>query len=174
MKRFSWLYMLIVLVISSSAAQALPTAWSPSMAGVGPHGYDWEIGNWSCTNSMPSTPMGGPSSETLTATRTNTGALLFRTTGANYDSVYYNRYDAKSKMWLSPFALADGSYGSESTTQTGKTTVWSGQVFFAPSRKTIPTRDTYVIISSTKLTDLGENQIGGSWKPQYNYSCTKT
>ena len=174
MRRFYWLVTLIVLAVAASAAQAQPTAWSPSMAGVGAHGYDWQIGNWSCTNSMPMTPLGAPSSETFTATRTNSGAVLFHTTGKNYDSVYYNLYVAKTKTWLSPFALADGSYGSESTNQTGKTTVWTGQLFFAATGKTIPTRDTYVILSSTKLTDLGEDQFSGTWKPQYNFTCTKT
>jgi hypothetical protein len=84
-------------------------------------------------------------------------------------------YVAKTKKWLGPFALADGSYGSESTTQTGKTTVWTGPVFYAATGKTMQNRDTYVIFSSTKYTDLGELQSEDStWKTQYKVTCTKT
>jgi hypothetical protein len=173
-KRFYWLVTLMVLAVATSAAQANSTAWSPAMAGVGAHGYDWQIGTWSCTNSMPSA-MGGPASQMLTVTRTNGGAVMFHTTGENLDVVAYNVYVAKTKTWLGPYALADGSYGTESTTQTGKTTVWAGPEFFAAMGKTTQARDTYVVLSATKYTDLGEYQSGdGTWKTQYNTTCTKT
>jgi hypothetical protein len=174
MKRFCWLVTLILLAVATSAAQARSNEWSPSMAGVGAHGYDWLIGNWSCTNSMH-TPTSGPSRQMSTVTRTDSGAVMFHTTGENLDLVEYNIYVAKTKTWLAPFALADGSYGSESTTQTGKTTVWSGPQFFVTTGKTMQARDTYVILSSTKFTDLGEYQSGaGTWKKLYSLSCTKT
>ena len=174
-KRFYWLITLMVLAVATSAAQAQPNTWSPSMAGVGAHGYDWQIGNWSCTNSMPPSPMGGPSSQTFTATRTSSGAIMFHTVAKNFDEVAYNLYVAKTKTWLGPFAIADGSYGSESTTQTGKATVWTGQGFFTATGKTMQVRDTYVIPSAAKLTDLGESQsASGTWKAQYNLTCTKT
>jgi hypothetical protein len=71
--------------------------------------------------------------------------------------------------------LADGSYGTESTTQTGKTTVWTGPAFYGATGKTAQNRDTDVILSSTKFTDLGEYQADdGAWKTQYNLTCTKT
>jgi len=175
MKRFYWIVTFIVLTVATSAAQSSSAEWSPSMAGVGAHGYDWQIGNWSCTNSMPLSPMSGPSKTTGTVTRTNSGALLYHTTGKNFDSVGYGVYVAKTKTWLGPVALADGSYGSESTTQTGKTTVWTGPIFYAATGKTMQGRDTYVILSSTKYTDLGEYQSGdGTWKTQYKLACTKT
>jgi hypothetical protein len=174
MKMFYWLTTVMVLAVASSAAQAKSTAWSPSMAGVGAHGYDWQIGNWSCTNSMPSA-MGGPSIQTLTVTRANSGAVMFHTTGENFDSVGYNQYVAKTKTWLGPYAAADGSYGTESTTQTGKTTVWAGPAFIAAMGKTTQGRDTYVILSATKYTDLGEYKSDdGTWKTQYITTCTKT
>jgi len=174
MKRFYWLVTLMVLAVATSAAPAQSDAWSPSMVGVGAHGYYWQIGNWSCTNSMH-TPMSGPSSQTSTVTRTNSGAVMFHITGENLDLVAYNVYVAKTKTWLAPFALADGSYGSESTTQTGKTTVWTGPQFFVSTGKTMQARDTYVILSSTKYTDLGEYQSDdGTWKKLYDLTCTKT
>lgn len=174
MKWFYWLVMLMVVAVATSAAQAKSTAWSPSMAGVGAHGYDWQIGNWSCSNSMP-LAMGGPSSQTLTVTPAKSGAVMFHTTGKNFDLVAYNQYVAKTKTWLGPYASADGSYGSESTTQTGKTTVWAGPAFIAGMGKTTQGRDTYVIFSATKFSDLGEYQSNdGTWKKQYNTTCTKT
>jgi hypothetical protein len=173
MKRFYWLVTLMVLAVATSAARAQSTAWSPSMNGVGAHGFDWQIGNWSCANSMPPSPM-NPTSQTGTVTRTNGGALLYHFTGENYDYVSYDVYVAKTKTWLGPVALADGSYGSESTTQTGANVVWTGS-FYPATGKMMQVRDTDVILSSTKFTDLGEYQSDdGTWKKLYNLTCTKT
>ncbi len=173
MKRLLWFVTLAALAVAPCAAQAQPTAWSASMVGVGPHGYDWAIGRWSCTNSMPS-PMGGPSTSTSTVTASNGGGVFFRNTGKNFDNSYYAVYGSKTKAWLSPFIFADGSYGSESTTQTGKKIVWTGSVLDAASGKTMQVRDTDVMLSATKYTDLGESQSGGIWKAQYNLTCTKS
>lgn len=144
---------------------------SASMYGAGPHGYDWAIGTWSCTNSMPS-PMGGPSNTTLKVTRTNGGAMFYRSTGQNFDNSWYNVYMPMTKTWVSPFIIADGSYGTESTTQTGKKIVWTGLASDAGSSKTEQIRDT-LMISGAKYTDLGEVQSVGTWKTQYNVTCTK-
>jgi hypothetical protein len=173
MKRLLWFVTLVALAIAPCAAQAQPTAWSPSMVGVGPHGYDWMIGRWSCTNSMPS-PMGGPSTSMSTVTASNGGGVFFRNTGKNFDNSYYAVYVSKTKAWLSPFIFGDGSYGSESTTRTGKKIVWTGSVFDTASGKTMQVRDTDVMLSATKYTDLGEYQSGGIWKAQYNLTCTKS
>jgi hypothetical protein len=164
------------------AAAAIIAIGTPSMAraevastamyGAGPHGYDWEIGTWSCTNDSPSAES-GPADQTLTVTKTSSGALLFHTTGTNFDFTSYNTYVPSIKMWLSPYSGADGTYGNESTSQTGKKVVWVGSTHFADSGKTMPTRDTYVN-SPNKYTDLGEFSSGGVWKKQYNMTCTKT
>jgi hypothetical protein len=142
-----------------------------NMYGVGPHGYDWAVGTWSCTNSMPSA-MGGPSSMTLKVARTNGGSIFFRSTGTNFDNSWYNIYVPSKKMWLSPFIVSDGSYGTESTTQTGPKVVWTGSAFDATSGKTVQVRDT-TVFAPTKYTDLGEQKSGGLWKTQYNVSCTR-
>ena len=143
------------------------------MYGVGPHGFDWMIGKWSCTNSMPS-PMGGPSTSMSTVTASNGHGVFFRNTSKNFDNSYYLQYVSKTKAWLAPVIYADGSYGSESTSQTGKKIVWTGSVFDAASSKTMQVRDTWVIPSAAKFTDLGEVQSAGTWKTQYNVTCTKT
>ncbi len=170
MKRLLWLIMPAALVVLPCAAQS--QMMSASMYGAGPHGYDWAIGTWSCTNSMPS-PMGGPNSTTLKVTRTNGGAIFYHSAGENFDNSWYNVYVPKTKTWVSPFIVADGSYGTESTAQTGKKIVWTGSAFFAESGKTEQIRDTNVI-SAVKYTDLGEVQSAGTWKTQYNVACTKT
>jgi hypothetical protein len=169
MKNLLWSILLTTLVVPCTAQAQTMAA---SVYGAGPHGYDWAIGTWSCTNSVPS-PMGGPSSTTLTVARTNGGAIYYRATGTNFDNSWYNVYVPKTKSWVSPFILADGSYGTESTTMTGKKIVWTGTAFDSSSGKSVPIRDTNTI-SATKYSDLGEMQSGGTWKTQYNVSCTKS
>jgi hypothetical protein len=121
---------------------------------------------------MPS-PMGGPTHTTLTVSKANNGAIFYRSTGTNFDNVWYNVYVPAKKMWTSPFILADGSYGTESTSQTGKKIVWVGTATFGDSGKMMPIRDTNSI-SPNNYADLGEYRSGGVWKAQYNVSCART
>ena len=119
--------------------------------------------------------MGGPASTTLTFSRSNAGSALFiRVTGKNFDGTSYLAYESKTKTWWNPSALADGGYADESTTDTGKKTVWTGSFFNAASGKTLQVRDTYAMPSLAKYIDLGEYQSGGTWKTQYNTTCTKS
>ena len=171
MKRVFSVATLVFTALAPCAAAAASAPMSASAYGAGPHGYDWAIGTWSCTNSMPS-PMGGPNTQTLTVTRTNGGAIFYHAVGQNFDNSWYNVYQPKTKSWVSPFILADGSYGTESTSQTGKKIVWIGMAVDA-SGKSMHIRDTNTI-SATKYADLGEYQSGGAWKEQYNVSCTKS
>jgi hypothetical protein len=168
MNRFLWLIMVTAFVVVPCAVYA--QAMAPSSNGVGPNGFDWAVGTWSCTNSMPS-PMGGPATQTLVVTKTSNGSIMYHATGANFDNVWYNVYQPQSKTWVSPFIINDGTHGSESTSQTGEKIVWLGQAT-DPTGKTMQIRDTSVV-TSTKYTDLGEVQSGGAWKAQYNVTCTK-
>lgn len=164
-----------IFLICALAAVLVPAAarsQTSATFGAGPNGYDYMIGTWSCVNSMAPSAMGAPAEETQTVSKSG-GVLLFHSTGKNLDVSSYNVYVAKKKMWLSPFAVADGTYGSESTAQTGKTVVWTGSLYDPGSGKTLPTRDTYTN-EATKFIDLGENQIGGTWKAEYRLTCTKT
>ena len=142
----------------------------PSTVGAGPNGYDWQIGTWSCSNSMPSAA-GGPSSQTLTVTRTSGGAILYHTAAERFDVTSYNVYVPAKKMWLSPFIVADGTYGSEATTDSGKTIVWTGTQV-DPAGKTSQVRDT-LVYDGTKYSDLGETRLADTWKVQYKITCTK-
>lgn len=170
MKRILYALVAMTAVVAPSVARAQMTA--NAVYGAGAHGYDWAIGTWSCTNTMPS-PMGGPTQTTLTVSKANNGAVFYRSTGANFDNVWYNVYLPAKRMWTSPFILADGSYGTESTSQTGKKIVWVGSAYFGSSGKMMPIRDTNVI-GPDKYTDLGEYRSGGVWKAQYNVACTRT
>lgn len=116
--------------------------------------------------------MGGPSSQTLTVTKTSAGALMYHATAPNFDNVWYNVYKPNSKSWVSPFILADGSFGTESTSQTGPKIVWIGTAT-DPGGNKMQIRDTNTFDGS-KYSDLGEYQSGGAWKPQYNMTCTKS
>jgi hypothetical protein len=171
MKHF--LFVASAMIAVFAPAVAYPQTTSAPSYGVGPNGYDWLVGTWSCTNSMPPTPDGGPVHTTLTVSKTNGGDIFLRTTGTNFDVASYNIYMPSKKMWLSPFILTDGSYGSESTSQTGTKVVWVGTAHDGPSGKLMSTRDTYAN-SANKYTDLGENRIGGVWKAIYNITCTKS
>jgi hypothetical protein len=143
------------------------------MIGAGPHGNDWTIGTWSCTNSMPATAIGGPSNQTVTVSRIGDGALLNHWTGNNYDFYSHSVYVPAKKMWVSTFIAPDGSYGGESTTQTGKTIVATGTAVDATG-KTMQMRDTQVYMGPTKYTDVGELLLAGTWKTEYKISCTKS
>ena len=77
-------------------------------------------------------------------TRTSGGALFYRSSGENFDNSWYAVYVPNTKTWFAPFIVSDGSYGTESTTQTGKKIVWTGTGYFADSGKTLPIRDTNV------------------------------
>jgi hypothetical protein len=144
------------------------------MVGVGAHGYDFLVGTWSCVNNAPSA-IGGPKSTTLTFARSSDNSAVFaRVTGKNFDGSSYITYAAKTKRWSNPSLYPDGSYQNESTTDTGKKTVWTGPYVNGASGKTTQTRDTYVMISPTKYTDVGQSLAGGVWKTQYKITCTKS
>jgi len=171
MKKVLSFVTLITLAILPFATSAQSTMMSTSMIGVGAHGYDWLLGTWTCTNSMPSAM--SPATMTSTFSRSSAGGvLLFRGTGKNVDSSGYIVYVPKTKTWMNPFVAADGSYGSESTIQTGKKAVWTGTVY--ASGKTTPVRDTYVALSLAKWTEVSEYQSGGTWKTAARSTCTKS
>jgi hypothetical protein len=161
--------LLFALAFSSSIARA---AMSPSMVGVGPHGYDFMIGSWSCKNSVPST-LGGPAATTVTVARAANGSLSVHVSGTNFGAMGYVAYEPKTKTWWNPSVLATGDYSTESTQQTGKKTVWAGPFFDAASGKTMMIRDTYTM-GPASFTDLSEAQIGDTWKTEGNTTCTKT
>jgi hypothetical protein len=171
MKKFSIVGALTaIFFLAGAVARA---QMSVSTVGVGPHGYDWLIGNWTCTNSMP-TAMGGPASQTLAATRTTTGSVMFRVLGTGFDQTGYLAYAPKNKTWWVSFAYANGSYGGESTMQTGRKTIWTGSYFDAGSGQTIQIRDTYTMSGTSKYTDLSQYKSGAAWKSVYSGTCQKS
>jgi hypothetical protein len=143
------------------------------MAGVGAHGYDWFVGTWSCKNDLPS-GIGGPAGQTVTVARAANGGFFVRVAGAGFDRSGYVAYVAQTKTWWNPFAYPNGNYASESTTQTGKKTVWSGPYFDAASGKTVQVRDTYTVLGPESYTDVGQYQTNGTWKTGYSGACTKS
>jgi|HubBroStandDraft_4_1064222.scaffolds.fasta_scaffold61924_3 hypothetical protein len=170
MKKVLSQFVLAAFVVAVPCA-AQSQMMSASVPGAGPHGYDWAVGTWSCTNTMPSA-MGGPSHQSMTVTRTNGGAIMYHSVGANFDSVFYNVYVAKTKTWWSPLIVSDGTYGTESSSTIGKKMVWIGTASNT-SGTSMQIRDT-VTYSMTKTTDLGEYKSGGPWREQYNVTCVRT
>lgn len=146
---------------------------STSMVGSGAGGYDWLVGNWTCTNSMPST-IGGPATQTLVAQKTETGSIAFHVTGTNFDQSGYLSYGAPKSTWYAAFSYGNGSYGGESTMQSGNKTIWTGSFFDAASGKKMKIRDTYTMDGMSKYNDLSEYKAGQKWKSVYSGTCTKS
>lgn len=148
------------------------TPMSVSAVGDGPHGYDWMVGTWSCTNPMHPSELGALASTTLTATKVKDGNIMIRTASPNGDVTAYDTYLAKTKTWYAPYADSGGMYGSEATQGTGKTIRWIGSFYDADGSVT-PIRDTFTMLSMTKQVDLSEAKVGGVWKVTAKTTCTK-
>ena len=170
----SWFASLLValLVLAPCTAQSA-SAMSAASVGVGPHGYDFLVGSWTCKNNMPSS-MGGPATTTATIAHSANGTLSFHATGTGFDAMGYIVYAPKTKTWWNPSSASNGSYGTESTHQTGKKTVWSGPFVDPSLGKAIQARDTYTFESGTTYTDLYQVKRGGTWKTEGDSTCTKT
>jgi hypothetical protein len=162
----------LVILAALSLAPGAALAQTVGMAGAGPHGYDFMVGTWSCSNSKPSA-MGGPSLSRFTVSPSASGTLFVRSTGTGYDTAGYVAYNARTQTWWGPTVFANGSYSNESTQQTGRKSVWSGSIFDAATGNTVPIRDTYTFSNLTTLKDLTQTQIRGVWKTQANSVCTK-
>lgn len=148
------------------------SAVDTSTVGVGAHGYDFLIGTWSCKNVAPSA-MEGPSTTTERFERAANGSLAIRLTGAGFDAMGYIVYAPKTKTWWNPSMLANGGYGTESSRETGKKTVWSGPFTDPATGRTVQVRDTYTFSNLTTYTDLYQANVGGQWKTEGNTTCTK-
>jgi hypothetical protein len=162
----------MALTLTSPVAAVAASPMSPGGTGVGPHGYDFLVGTWTCKNSIPS-PMGGPAVTTVSIARSVNGALSFHATGSNFDASGYIVYAPKTKTWWNPASVAGGGYGTESTQQTGKKTTWAGPFTDPSSGKTMQVRDTYNFMSPTTYTDLYQVDMNGTWKTEGNSTCTK-
>ena len=159
------------LLLSPSMAVAR-SSMATTQYGVGPHGWDYWVGTWTCKNLMVSA-VSGPSTTTLTVSSSRAGSsYYYRSKGQNFDQAGYISYSAKTKAWFNPVAYADGGYSFESTTQTGKKTTWTGTYYSAASAMTAQVRDTYTM-SPGRFTDFNETKSGGVWKTTGNTTCTK-
>ncbi|HEX3672412.1 MAG TPA: hypothetical protein VHT92_11980 [Candidatus Cybelea sp.] len=164
----------LALAAAVLCATPLPAraSFAVSSIGVGPHGYDFLIGTWSCKNTAPSA-LEGPSEVNATISRAANGALSFHSVGAAFEAMGYIVYVAKTKTWWNPSMLATGAYGTESSQGTGRTTMWSGPFTDPTTGKTMQVRDTYTFPSATTYTDLYQAKVGGTWKTEGNTTCTK-
>jgi len=170
MRRHFALVVAMLVAILPCAAQSA-SADSLATIGVGAHGWDLLVGTWSCKNSLPSA-LSGPATITIAIARSVGGSLSIHASGANYDGLGYVVYDAKTKTWWAPAAGSNGGYGTESTQQSGKKTIWAG-TFVDPTSGKVTQRDTFTFSTPTSYTDLYQIETGGVWKTQGNSTCTK-
>lgn len=162
----------LVPIFCALSLAPVRASFAASSIGVGPRGYDFLIGSWSCKNTAPSS-LEGPSEIKATIARAAGGALSFHSGGTGFEAMGYIVYDAKTKTWWNPSMLATGAYGTESSRQTGKSTVWSGPFTDPTTGKTMQVRDTYTFPNATTYTDLYQANVGGTWKTEGNSTCTK-
>lgn len=163
---------LIAWALLPCAAPAQSAMSGPAL-GVGPHGSDYFLGNWTCTNSAASA-VSGPTTSKLSIVSSSAGApLFFRVTAPGFDESGYVSYSAKTRVWSNPTSYADGSYGFESTKQVGRKTTWTGTYFNAASGTTVAQRDTYTL-STGRYTDVNQTKVGGVWKTTGSTTCTKS
>lgn len=173
MKRLVVAFAACAFVLAPSLAAPALAATSISDVGVGPHGYDYMVGTWSCTNSMQPTELGALASTTMTAAKVKDGNIMIRTASPNGYVTSYNAYLAKTKTWYAPYADSGGKYGTETTQGTGKTIVWVG-TFYDTDGSVTPIRDTFTTLSMTKQLDVSEAKTGGAWKVTAKTTCTKS
>jgi hypothetical protein len=170
---FSLAFALLTVMLCAAMSQSATVP--ATMIGVGAHGYDFIVGTWSCTNSMPPSPVGGPATSSWTIGRSAVpGAFSFHLTGKNFDGAGYIFYDAKTKTWWTTAAYPNGDYSAESSKGTGQKVVFVGPYFAAADKfATSQIRDSLTFIGLTKLTDVGASETGGTWKTTYNNTCVK-
>lgn len=162
-----------VLAPSLARLALADTPMSVSAVGVGPHGYDWMVGTWSCTNPMHPSELGALASTTITATKVKDGNIMIRTASPNGDVTSYSTYIAKTKTWYAPYADSGGKYGTETTQETGKIIHWIGTFYDIDGTMT-PIRDTFTMLSMSKQVDVSEAKAGGVWKVTAKTTCTKS
>ena len=169
-------FLLIVAFVALTAgAVRSQQVFSELRIGVGPHGYDWLIGTWSCVDNMPSLTADPNAKSRVTVAKNAVGdALIGRESAKDFDSVFYSAYNTKTKTWWNPVAFADGSSQNESTNGTGKTETWNGSYFNAKSGTTTRIRDVFTNSPPAEFTDLGQSWLAGTWKTVYFITCKKT
>ncbi len=168
---FSACAMVIAPGLTGPALADMPM--SISTVGAGAHGYDWEVGTWSCTNPMHPSELGALASTTITATKLKDGSIMIRTASPNGDVTSYDTYLPKTKTWYAPYADSGGKYGTETTQETGKTIHWVG-TFYDTDGTVTPIRDTFTMLSMAKQVDLSEAKVGGGWKVMAKTTCVKS
>ena len=169
MRHFLMVSLLFILAIAPSGISAQT---SVSGINVGPHGNDFFIGTWTCRNSIPSA--GFPALVKTTATRSASSPsdIFIRSSAQGYDASGFLHYDAKTQTWWGPTTVSSGDTISESTRQTGKTTVWNGTMTGASG--TVKIRDTFVQPDMRSYSDTTEIQSTGAWKTVTKATCTKS
>jgi hypothetical protein len=171
--RFRLAVVVMALAVMLPSAAVVASPMMPAGIGVGPHGYDFLVGTWTCKNSIPSA-MGGPAVTTVAIAHSLNDALWVHVTGTGFDALGYVVYAPKTKTWWNPASVVSGGYGTESTQQTGKKTTWAGPFTDPSSGKTTQVRDTYTFMNPTTYTDLYQVDVNGTWKTEGNSTCTKS
>jgi hypothetical protein len=166
------IFFLAAAIAASLCTVSAQASMPMSSVGAGAAGYDWQVGTWSCTNSMAPSMLGALQSTTSTISKLKDGSFVIHTMSPNGNVTAYNTYAAKSNTWSGPFADSGGYYGSESTQGTGKTIRWTG-MFYSRSGAATPIRDTYTMLSMSKQYDLSEAKVDGAWKVTAKTTCSK-
>jgi hypothetical protein len=168
MRHFLGLVLLMALTFAPARAQT-----SLTNIGVGPHGLDFLIGTWTCTYPHPAP--GEPGVATMTVSRGIVpGSLFYRDVSKNWEATGLEAYSAKSKTWSDATAFFDGTSERVTTTDTGRTEVFTGW-YVDTSGKRYHERITYAVGTLTNFTGKGEYQTdSGAWKKSWSETCAKS
>jgi len=161
-------------------AAAQPTPMPLDMIGVGPHGYDFMIGRWDCTEAAA---MLGkrPVAWAMKVQMVGDGSLL-QVMSSNGFGIWVQplRYISETKTWSISEANEGGNIIYSQTTQdTGQKTLWigwelSGSQDIPPHK--IYARDTWTFPSLDEFLDATERQTGarGTWEAWQNSTCKRS
>jgi len=180
-----------LMFLSPCVARADATPLPLTEIGVGSHGYDFIAGFWKCESAGDD--IEHPTHTYIYATRSgmaNAVVLVWESSWGQATQTL--SYDAKTNVWTATFAGEPDpnvgvqqdakflkplygevySHGSESTSDSGPRTVWSGVGVF-PGNAHRPIRDTWTFASLTQLEDITEEQIDGKWTMWDADKCVK-
>lgn len=146
-----------------------------TMIGVGPHGYDFLVGRWKCNESAQFQGKWAPKAFMFKIELLGEGSLslLWSAKLVPVKNVVTFDYLSEIKTWSASAAYFDGTRASETTTDTGQKTVWTGSELNPRSQKTFD-RDTWTFPSLDEFTDVAEQQIGGTWTVVGNSTCRRS
>jgi len=153
-----------------------------TMIGVGPHGYDFMVGHWECSETGRWSGK-QPQAWELKVQRVGDGSLLQLASFKGFAGIQVQplKYISETKTWSISEAnnLGDVVF-SETSQDMGQKTTWVGWELLSDSRDTlshkIHDQDTLTYLSLDEFNDVTEQQTGarGTWETSEDSTCQRS